>query len=218
MNLFQLTPEGKIVIELATGAKTYTELKRLTKLSDRWLSKKLKELTAAAVIELRDNRYTLRKPSIIYNDPLAREFFRVKATPRGKAELIVNELCQHHRILAMVLFGSVAKGRASEESDLDLLVITEGEIELNDEVYQLAFRYDIPIEATFMSYEELLSHVQARTTFLFGVLEGYEVLYDRVGIGNILSFLKGEIEKNFSYDGEAGAWIRKSVLPTSTVL
>ena len=44
MNLVQLTPEGKIVMELAAGAKSYTELKRFTKLSDRWLSKKLKEL------------------------------------------------------------------------------------------------------------------------------------------------------------------------------
>ena len=216
MNLVQLTPEGKIAMELATGAKSYTELKRLTKLSDRWLSKKLKELVAAGVVELRDNRYGLAKLDIIYNDPLALEYLKARAAPLGKARLIGGGLGRDHRVLAVVLFGSVAKGRATEESDLDLVVITEGGVELNEEIYKITFRYNLPIETTFMSFEELLSHVQARTTFLLGVLEGYEVLYDRAGIGNILSFLKTEVEGRFYYDEEAGAWIQKSVLPTST--
>lgn len=218
MNLVQLTPEGKIVMELAAGAKTYTELKRLTQLSDRWLSRKLKELVVAGVIELRENKYSLAKLDTIYDDPLALECFKTRASPLGKAKLIADELGRDHRVLAVVLFGSVAKGRATEESDLDLMIITEGGVELNEEVYELAFRYDLPIEATFMSFEELLSHVQSRTTFLLGVLEGYEMLHDRAGIGNLISFLKAEVEGKFFYDEGAGAWIQKSVLPTSTAL
>jgi len=214
--LVQLTPEGKIVMELAAGAKTYTELKHLTKLSDRWLSKKLRELMAAAVIELRGNRYSLIKPDVIYRDALAKEFFKAAAAPAGKARMIANELGQNRNVLAVVLFGSVAKGKITEESDLDLLLITKSEVELNEEIYELAFRYDVPIEATFMSFEELLSHVQAKTTFLLGILEGYEVLFDRAGVEYILSFSKTIVEEKFSYDEEAGAWIRKSALPTST--
>lgn len=214
--LLQLTPKGKIIIELVLGAKTYTELKCLTKLSDRWLSKKLQELVKAKMVELRDNKYSLIKPSIIHSDPLALECFKARAAPIGKARLIADELSRDLRVLAAVLFGSVAKGKAGEESDLDLLIITEGGIELNDELYALAFKYDIPIEATFMSFEELLSHIQAKTTFLLGVLEGYEVLHDRAGIRGILSFLKTKVEEKFLYDEEAGAWIQKSVLPTST--
>lgn len=215
MELLQLTPEGKIVMELAASAKTYTELKRATKLSDRWLSKKLKELTAAGAVELRGNKYNLAKLDIIYNDPLALEYFKSRASPLGKAKLIVEELSRDPRVLAAVLFGSIAKNRATEESDLDLVVITQGGVELNEEIYELAFKYDLPIEAIFMSFEELLSHVQARTTFLLGVLEGYEVLYDRVGIEKILSFLKVEVERRFSYEEEAGAWIQKSAPLTS---
>ena len=216
MNLLQLTPEGKIVMELASGAKSYTELRRLTKLSDRWLSKKLKELVEASVVELRDNRYNLTKPGVIYSDPLVLEYFKAKTAPIGKAKLIADELGRDRRVLAAVLFGSVAKGEATEESDLDLLVVSEGGIELNEEVYELAFKYNVPIEATFMGFEELLSHVQARTTFMLGVLEGYEVLYDRAGVGSIFSFLKAKVQERFSYDEEAGAWIQKSVQPTST--
>ena len=216
MNLIQLTPEGKIVMELADCAKSYTELKRLTRLSDRWLSKKLKELAAAGVVELRDNRYGLAKLDIIYNDPLALGYLKARMTPLSKARLIGEELGRNHRVQAVILFGSVAKDRATEESDLDLMMITEAGVELNEEIYKLAFKYDLPIEATFMSFDELLSHVQAKTTFLLGVLEGYEVLYDRAGIGNILSFLKVEVEGRFFYDEEAGAWIQKSVLPTLT--
>ncbi|MDI6643403.1 MAG: nucleotidyltransferase domain-containing protein [Candidatus Hodarchaeaceae archaeon] len=217
MNLVQLTPEGKIVMELAAGAKTYTELRRLTKLSDRWLSKKLKELMAADVVELRDNKYGLTKLDIIYHDPIALECFKARTTPLSKAKLIGEELSQDPRVLAVVLFGSIAKDRANKESDLDLVIITEGGAELNEEVYEVSFKYNVPIEATFISFEELLSHVQARTTFLLGVLEGYEVLYDRAGIENILSFLKSEVEERFSYDEGAGAWIRKNVPLTSTV-
>ena len=203
-------------MELAAGAKTYNKLRLLTKLSDRWLSKKLKELMAAGVVELRDNKYSLAKLDIIYKNPIALECFKARAAPLGKARLIAEELGRYHRVLAVVLFGSVATDRATEESDIDLMVITEGGVELNEEIYELAFRYDLPIEATFMSFEELLSHIQARTTFLLGVLEGYEVLYDRAGIRNVLSFLKAEVEEKFSYDEEAGAWILKSALPTST--
>lgn len=216
MNLVQLTPEGKIVMELAANAKSYTELRSLTGLSDRWLSKKLKELVAAGVVELRDNRYYLAKLDVINNDPLALEYLKARKSPFSKARLIGEELGQDRRVLAVILFGSVAKDRATEESDLDLVIVTKRAIELNEEIYRLAFRYDLPVEATFISFEEFLSHVQARTTFLLGVVEGYEVLYDRAGIGNILSYLKVEVEERFTYDEEAGAWIQKSALHTST--
>jgi predicted nucleotidyltransferase len=215
MRLLQLTPEGKIVMELAAGAKNYTKLRQLTKLSDRWLSRTLKKLRAARVIELRDGKYHLAKPEIIYDDPLASECFKARTDPLGKAKLIGGELGRDPRVLAVVLFGSTAKHKTTEESDLDLMIITDGGIELNEEVYELAFRYDLPIEATFMGFEEFLSHTQANTTFLLGVLEGYEVLYDRAGVGNILSFLKANIRKKFFYDEEAGAWIQKSALPTT---
>ncbi len=216
MNLLQLTPEGKIVMELASGAKSFTELKHLTKLSDRWLSKKLEELAHAGVVELRNGKYGLIKPEVIHRDPLASIYFRARASPEGKAKLIADELSRDRRVLAVVVFGSVAKGVAEEESDVDLLVITEGGVELDEEVYGLSFKYDVPIEAIFMSYEELLSHAQAKTTFLLGVLEGYDVLHDRAGLEGLLSFLKAKVEERFSYDKEAGAWILRSASPTST--
>lgn len=197
-------------MELVAGPKTYTELRRSTGLSDRWLSKKLKELVAKGWVELLGNRYGLAKPSVLCDDPLALECFKARATPLGKARLIAEELGRKREVLAIVLFGSVAKGEVKEEGDLDLLVITEGGVELDKDIYELSFKYDFPLEAVFMSFEELLSHIQERTTFLLGVLEGYRVLHDRAGIEGILSFLKAEIEKKFFYDEEAGAWIRKS--------
>jgi predicted nucleotidyltransferase len=203
-------------MELATGAKTYTELKRQTGLSDRWLSKKLKELVAAGAVEPRNDGYRLKKSEIIHRDPVALEYFKLKAGALSKARLIGEELGQDRRVLTVVLFGSTAGGWESHESDLDLLIVTKGGAELDEEIYELAFKYGLPIEATFMGFEELLSHVQAKTAFLLGVLENYEVLHDRTGIEHILSFLKAEVEEEFYYDEEAGAWIRKSVPPIST--
>lgn len=214
--LVQLTPEGKIALALVEGSKTYTELKRFTRLSDRWLSRKLAELMETETIELRNGKYCLIKTSIIASDPLAFEFFKSAVTPLAKARSISDELGRNPKVLAVVLFGSVAKGRMSEESDLDFLIITNGESELNEEVYELMFKYDVPIEAFFMSYEELLSHVQMKSTFLLGVLEGYRVLFDRAGVEHILSFLDGEVREEFVYSEEAGAWIRRSAPLIST--
>ena len=80
------------------------------------------------MVELQDNRYSLAELAIIYDNPLALEYLKARIAPLSKARLIGEELGRDHRVLAAVLFGSVAKGKATEESDLDLMVITEGEL------------------------------------------------------------------------------------------
>jgi len=143
-------------------------------------------------------------------------YLRTRTSPLGKARLIAEELSQNPQILAIVLFGSVGKGEETAESDIDFLTITKGKVYLNDEVYELMFKYDVPVEAIFMDFDELLSNVRAKTTFLLGVLEGYKVLYDRAGVEQILSFLKEQVNEEFAYDKEAGAWLLRSKRPTST--
>jgi len=85
---------------------------------------------------------------------------------------------------------------------------------LNNTLYNLMFKHDVPIEAVFMTYEALIINLQAKTAFSFGLLEGYQILYDRGGLKTLLAIKKKEIQENWIYDEEAQAWIQKNLIPT----
>ena len=215
--LVKVTPEGKIIAALAESPKSYSELKLSTGLSDRWLSRKLRELSLTGLIEHRGNRYQLKDlAEIVAADPVFAQFLQGKMSLVTKAKLIAEEMAQNEAIVAVILFGSVAKGEATEDSDIDLLVVTEREMEetLNDVVYKLMFKYDVPVEAIFLTYDDLIINLQAKTTFSFGLLEGYRVLFDRGGVKTLLDIRKKAIQNNWIYDEEAGAWFQKKVLST----
>jgi len=138
------------------------------------------------------------------------------ASMKVKARLIAKEISCNEWVIAVILFGSVAKRKAIEESDIDMLIVAEKEMddELNNIIYNLMFKYDAPIEVVFQTYDDLLANLQAKTAFSFGLLEGYEVLYDRGGVEGLLSIKKREIQRDWVYDKEAEAWIQKKLMPT----
>ncbi len=200
------------------SSKSYTELRAATKLSDRWLSKKLKELTSSGLItQILGKKYQLTNPTVIvHSDPVFAEFLQSRSSLSLRARLIAEELSRVEGVLAVVLFGSVAKGKATTESDIDLMIISESELEdrLNDTLYELMFRYDAPVEGLFLTYEELLMSLQEKSALALGILEAYRILYDRAGLEMLLALKKQQIQEEWTYDEEAEAWIRKSLLPT----
>jgi len=213
----EVTPEGRIVSALLEGTKGYSELKSATGLSDRWLSKKLKELVSAQIVEHECNRYRLRKPiEIVNSDPVFTKYLQERATLKCKARLMAEEISRNSQVVAVILFGSVAKGESTGESDIDLLIVTEREIEdqLHEMVYILMFKYDAPVEAIIQTYNDLIANLQAGTAFSFGLLEGYEILYDRGGLEELLHIKKKEILEGWVYDEEVGAWIQKKLALT----
>lgn len=215
--LVEITPEGRIVAALFESPQSYGELRAATGLSDRWLAKKVKELAAAQVVERYGDQYRLRKPTALLDvDPLFAPFLRKQVSLEGKARLMAEEIACDEGVVAVILFGSVVKGVATEESDIDLLIVTEKEMEdqLDNLVYSLMFKYDTPVEAVFQTYDELVTNLQARTAFSFGLLEGYEVLYDRGGVEGLLSIKKKVVQENWVYDEEAGTWLQKKLMPT----
>ena len=217
MRFLEIKPEGKIVAALVSSPKSYGELKTLTGLSDRWLSKKLKELHSAQTIENYGNLYRLRKPvETVNSDPIFAQYLQKKLPLEAKARLITEEVRRDERVVSVILFGSVAKGKTSMESDIDLLIVTEEEAEdtLTETIYNLMFKYDTPIEAIFQTYDGLIANLQAKTALSFGLLEGYQVLYDRGGVEGLLSIKKRELEREWIHDKEAETWIQKRLLPT----
>jgi len=214
--LVEITPEGKIIAALVGSPKNYGGLKSVTGLSDRWLSKKLKELSLFGLVERKGSNYELKNPmEIINGDPIFAQYLQGKISLKAKARLIAEEISHNEHVVAVVLFGSVAKEQATEESDIDLLVVTEVEMEdqLNNMIYDLMFKHDVPVEAVFSTYDDLITNLQAKTTFSLGLLEGYQTLYDRGGVENMLFIKKKEIQENWIYDEEAQTWIQKKLLP-----
>lgn len=215
--MIELTPEGRIAAALIKGAMSFGRLKAETRLSDRWLSRKLKELTSAGIVEARENSYRLVNSAEVLADPLFAKYIEGSVQLKVKAKLIAEELSADDQVGAVILFGSVAKEKATEESDLDMVVVTEKDIEekLNKVIYDLMFKYDVAVEAVFLTIEDLIINLQSRTTFSFGVLEAYQVLYDKIGIEHLLRVKQKEMREQWIYDEEAAAWIQKKLIPIS---
>lgn len=214
--LVEITPEGKIVAALVEGPKNYGELKSATRLSDRWLSKKLRELSSNGLIEHHEGHFRLKNPAQIINaDPIFAQFLQKTVSLKLKAKLIAEEISLNREVVAIVLFGSVAKDEANDDSDIDMLVVTESEIEetLSHKLYDLMFKYNVPVEAIFLTYEDLIINLQAKTALSFGFLEGYQILYDRGGVENLFSIKRKEFLESWVYDEEAETWIQRRLLP-----
>ena len=153
---------------------------------------------------------------IISGDPVFAEYLRTKSSLIMKARQFAAELSNHEGVLAVVLFGSIAKGTSTEDSDIDLLIVTEQDMEdqLNKPIYDLMFRYDAPVEALFLTYEELLMSLQEKNALALGILEAYQIFEDKIGLEALFSFKKRQIQEEWTYDNETGTWIRKSLMPT----
>ena len=141
----------------------------------------------------------------------------MKSSPRAKARLIAKELSKDERITAIILFGSIAKGSERKDSDIDLAIVTESdaEEELNERVYDAMFKHNAPVEAVFMTYEDLLVNLHEMTSLAFGLLEGYQVLYDRDGVESLFSIKRRQMLEGWAYNEEVGAWVPKKL---STIL
>jgi predicted nucleotidyltransferase len=153
---------------------------------------------------------------ITNGDPIFAEHLRNKSSLNQKARLIGEELSRVEGVLAIVLFGSTAKGTDTPESDLDLLIVTEREMEnqLNKPLYDLMFRYDAPVEGLFLTYQELLMSIQEKNAIALGIFEGYQILYDKIGLEGLFSFQKKQIEEEWTYDNETGTWMRRNLMPS----
>ena len=63
-----------------------------------------------------------------------------------------------------------------------------------------------------MTWKDLLINLHKSTVFPFGLLEGYQVLYDRGGLRTFLSIKRKEIEEGSFFDKEAQTWFEKRVM------
>lgn len=200
LKLFAFTPEGKIVHSLSTGEKSFSELVKTTDLSERWLSIKLKQLLQLGVVKLGGKGYQ------VDHERLHAIFVpSLKETAWIAAYEIVE---RHPQVLSVLLYGSVAKGKVHEESDVDLLVISENPLDLTKDEYEISMKYGVAFEITSVALTEFLAMLHFKSALLFGILEGYDVVFDRAGITTLLKVFMKDIYKNWRYNRDEELWLK----------
>lgn len=215
-----LRAEGKVALAMSSGflglgdfPESFSGLKRLTGLSDPALAKALKKLLEMKVIERTpDGRYKLRTGQgarlATYLGPFYSDHFS------EKAEQVAKELARFDEVLAVVLFGSAAQGRAARDSDIDLLIVLRDRDKTLEEridrlVSETCAKFDLPFEHVYLSLEGLRVIAEHEYRFIFGLVEGYRCLLDRAGIDSLLAAKKKEIEEKYEYHPEVPMWLLK---------
>lgn len=208
MDLISLTPGGRIVSTLQHGKHTYSELKFETRLSDRWLTIKLRELERQGVLEKTGKWYGTRGKPVISAHELS--LYMV-----SQARRMADELARPRFVKAIILFGGVARRNADEYSDLDMMIVVGGSVDrakkmVLSEISELESKYHMTIEPLILSKEDFLDNVHSHEGgIVYGIAEGYEVLVDKTGgFGEALRNRVEEIKRGHDYLEEAGIWLK----------
>jgi len=218
--LVSLRLEGRVVLSLISGLwglsdypKRFTELRQLLGVSDPGLSKALRRLQAEGIIERTDLGYRVNPRLRNRLSDSLRSLYSLFLLERMR--LVVEDLQRFNQIISLVVFGSVAQGRADYDSDVDLLVVVEKwdeplELGIREAVSKLTVRLGVPIEPVVLSTSGLRILLRQELQFLFGILEGYIVLYDKADIAEALRAKEEEVESRYEYHREVPIWMPRT--------
>lgn len=222
VKVYKPTSEFKVLCTLVSGGKPFNELKRETGLSSRWLSKTLVELLKGGFIQKSGSLYQLASMENV-REMVRRELIELNKSAAAllpsidlyeKALRAANFIGQDKNVIGVVLFGSVMRGVATSESDIDLLVISIEKPDLTDTIYDAMVEVEASIEALTTTVRQFLLNLLDEPIIVFGVIEGYEVLYDRFNmVRGLLKWKEMEIKRRWFYDAEEGIWLEKRLQP-----
>ena len=114
--------------------------------------------------------------------------------------------------MLIIVFGSVAQGRADFDSDVDMLVVVDeweesSERGIHETISRLAVEMGIPVEAIVVSATGIKALLEHEFRFLFGLLEGYIILYDKANVTKLLHTKEQEIKSKYEYHEEVSLWL-----------
>ena len=212
--------EGKVALAMSSGfwglnnfPKSFSEFKRVIGLSDPALAKALKKLLQARVIERTANgRYRLSPERRGKLQALLRPFYSGHYIEQ--AGLIAEKLRTFRKVVAVIVFGSTAQGKAAWDSDTDLLIVLKDRDEklenrIRKLISELCLKLNVMFEEIFISLEGLRTIVNREHRFLFGLVKGYRCLLDRAKVGDLLERKGTEIRSKYKYIEEVGMWLLK---------
>jgi len=109
---------------------------------------------------------------------LQRKYENVLETFRGR---VLNELSD--RIRSIIVYGSVARGEATKDSDIDVLVVGRDKDvreKVSDVGYEVDFENDFEtfITPIHLTKDELEHRIKVGSPFIFEILKEGVILYD----------------------------------------
>lgn len=217
MRVARLTPEGRVIFALWDAPMRFGSLKATTGLSGAWLNRVLKQLHQKGIVEydMTSRTYAVKK-----TEQLQAQVDLLRPIYLGEvASRVAEELAKDERVLAVILFGSVAMGRVTKESDIDLLVVFEEfnrkiEREFVLRLSDLGFEFGVTIEPVLLSRKDFESTLAADVGLVFGLARGYEVLHDRGPdfLTKPLNESVVRVRSEYSFEKEGEIWLLKKEL------
>jgi predicted nucleotidyltransferase len=213
----RLAPEGKVVFALWDAPARFGRLKVMTGLSGAWLDLTLKRLHRRGLIEydVVSKTYAVKKTEQLQAqvDALMPVYLSEVAI------MVTDELVEDERVQAVILFGSVAVGKATYTSDIDLLIVLKEldrriEDEFNLKLSELGYKFGVAVEPTLLSREDFEATITANVGLIFGLARGHEVLYDRTS-GVLIKLLEesvARVRSDYSFVWGGEVWLPKREL------
>jgi len=206
-----------VVFALWDAPMRFGSLKATTGLSGAWLDRTLKQLHRTGVIEydVTGKTYAIKKTEQLQTqvDSLIPIYFTEIASR------VAEELAKDEQVLAVILFGSVAMGKVTRESDIDFLVVLEDldrkiEREFISRLSNIGFKFGIAIEPVLLSRDDFEGTLAADVGLIFGLARGYEVLYDRElpSLTKLLDESVARVRNEYSFKEEGEIWLPKREL------
>jgi len=208
MEYVTLKPEGEILLTLNHGKHTYTELRFETGLSDRWLTVKLGELVKSGHIEKDGRWYQLKGDHDFHS-------YEHSLYMTQQGERMAAELAEFPAVEMIILFGSVAQKKASEDSDMDLIIVMDGHVrdgksKVLETLSELESRYHLPIEAILLSETDFMENISSPVGgIVYGLAEGYKVYVDKSEeLSEALRKRVKQIRRSHDYLEEEEIWLK----------
>lgn len=95
----------------------------------------------------------------------------------------VQSIVQKYRPAKVILFGSSARGDASQDSDVDLLVIIDTEKSTWDLAVDISssLRHSFPMDIVVRTPRDIEKRLKAGDFFVKDIIENGKILYERTG-------------------------------------
>jgi predicted nucleotidyltransferase len=119
----------------------------------------------------KEKRYTLNKENKLYD--ALKQFFDVEKTKYPTFSYIhkslIGDLTQALAEETIIVFGSVAAGTSTPESDLDMLIITDRENSVKKYVKKVQEKYKMKIQSIILTLEKLKTLIQEKSQLIKNV-------------------------------------------------
>lgn len=105
----------------------------------------------------------------------------IKKAIQNEVNKITAQIIKSYQPEKIILFGSLARGNFSEDSDVDLLIIKETKDSKIDRIKKILFTvdYNLPFEPLVYTQDELEKRQKLGDSFILAVLSEGKVLYEK---------------------------------------